>query len=95
VTKKKPRCLICKYTKPDLLQPVEPNTVYPAPDKSIRIHLCDAHSVELFKSGQITFLVKYYPMFLEYYGNEEDTEIIAYAKSLYQGDKPQIKKSPY
>jgi len=71
---------------------VKVNYLYPGADKSIRIILCEAHSVELFKSGQRAFLTLYYPLFKGFYGNEEDTEIINFAKSVATGAPPPAKK---
>jgi hypothetical protein len=94
LTKKKPRCLICKYTKPNEEQTVKVNYLYPGADKSIRIILCESHSVELFKSGQRSFLTQYYSLFQGFYGNEEDAEVINFAKSVVSGAPPPAKK-PY
>ncbi len=68
------------------------NYVYPGSDKSIRVILCEAHSVELFKSGQRAFLTQYYPLFQGFIGNEEDTEVIHFAKSVVTGAPPPAKK---
>jgi len=92
LTKKKPRCLICKYTKPNEEQMVKVNYLYPGSDKSIRIILCESHSVELFKSGQRAFLIQYYSLFQGFYGNEEDADVISFAKSVVTGAPPPPKK---
>lgn len=92
LTKKKLRCLICKYTKPDEEQTVKVNYIYPGADRSIRIILCEAHSVELFKSGQRSFLTQYYSLFQGFYGNEEDAEVINFAKLVVSGAPPPAKK---
>ena len=92
MTKKKPRCFICKYTKPDEEQTVKVNYLYKGADKSLRVILCESHSVELFKSGQRAFLTQYYPLFQGFYGNEEDAEVIKFAKSVATGAPPPAKK---
>lgn len=92
MTKKKPRCLICKYTKPNEDQSVKVSYLYPGSDKSIRIILCEAHSVELFKLGQRAFLTQYYPLFQGFFGNEEDAEVIKFAKSVATGAPAPAKK---
>jgi len=85
LTKKKPRCFICKYTKPDEIQVVKVNHVYPGSDKSLKMTLCESHSIELFKSGQRAFLTQYYPLFQGFYGNEEDKDIIEFARIIATG----------
>jgi hypothetical protein len=80
---KKKRCLICKYTKPDLDQEVTTSSVYPTEGEPLKFYLCRTHAVELFRKGQKSFLASHYPMFKAYYGNEEDEDIIAFAKKQF------------
>ncbi len=62
-------CTICTYINPDLGQDTKYNkheTLYATEGSDISICLCRKHSMELFKSGQIRFLSKYWSIASRY-----------------------------
>lgn len=72
------RCFICKY-QGKINMETTPNQLFGNKDKNTTILLCYGHSVELFKSGQTNFVLKYKPNFVHYYGaDEEDKHTISY-----------------
>jgi hypothetical protein len=62
-------CTICTYINPDEGQDTKFNsleTFYNGHDGQVAICLCRSHSLELFRSGQVRFLSKYWPMAKKY-----------------------------
>lgn len=55
-----------------------PSQIYGSRDRSLSILLCYNHSVELFKTGQTNFMMKYKPNFSGFYGMEEDKQAMAF-----------------
>lgn len=54
------------------------NKLYSPRGKGLTISLCYNHSIELFKMGQATFMLKYKWNFTNFYGFEEDRPSINY-----------------
>lgn len=71
------RCFICKYQGKTITETCR-NQIYGNRDKNLTILLCYIHSIELFKSGQTNFIMKYKPNFSNFYGLEEDKLAISY-----------------
>ncbi len=65
------RCFICKY-KQENNSHFSNDSIYDSTGASMTIPLCYSHSIELFKSGQITFLAKHKNILIESFGSEND-----------------------
>ena len=71
------RCFICKFKQDNTLK-VNDDLIYDAKGNSVTLPLCHNHSVELFKSGQKTFLTKHKSIFSGSFGLENDMDLIEY-----------------
>lgn len=71
------RCFICKYRQDDT-ESVKDDLIYDAKGHSVALPLCYNHSVELFKTGQKTFLTKHKNIFTGNFGLENDMDLIEY-----------------
>lgn len=67
------RCFICKYQGKQNVD-TSFNQIYGERDRSLSILLCYNHSVELFKTGQTNFMIKYRPNFTGFHGIEDDKQ---------------------
>jgi hypothetical protein len=71
------RCFICKFkglTKTETYS----SEIYQPRGRSLTIPLCYDHSIDLFKMGQVNFIVKHKPNFTDYFGFENDELIMRY-----------------
>lgn len=71
MSKKDPRCVICKHLDVRLSGNLNHNFVYGEEGAPIRVLLCRRHEVELFKSGQKKFFLNYYRILLEVIDSDE------------------------
>lgn len=71
------RCFICKY-KQSNAQKASDDLIYDAKGNSTTLPLCYTHSVELFKTGQKSFLTKHKSIFTGNFGLENDLDLIEY-----------------
>jgi hypothetical protein len=74
---KEKECFICGsqvQTKSEIYQ----NKIYSPRGKALTISLCYGHSIELFKMGQATFMMKHKWIFTNFYGFDEDMPAINY-----------------
>ena len=75
-------CTICTYINPDENQDTKYNkqeVLYNGHDGTISICLCRSHSMELFKYGQMRFLVKYLPVASKY-ENKANYKLLKFMK---------------
>ncbi len=56
------QCVICSYCDPEnqFHERLFISQVYNKHHNAVRIGLCNNHSIELFRTGQISFMMKYY-----------------------------------
>jgi hypothetical protein len=71
------RCFICKF-KEDYKLKTNDDIIYDARGNSMTLPLCYGHSVELFKSGQKSFVSKHKYVFAGRFGVESDMELVNY-----------------
>lgn len=71
------RCFICKF-KQENIPKTNDDLIYDAKGNSMVVPLCYGHSVELFKTGQKTFLTKHKYIFSGSFGLENDLELVNY-----------------
>ncbi len=71
------RCFICKFKQEETLKSKD-DLIYDAKGNSMTIPLCYNHSVELFKTGQKSFLTKHKNIFSGNFGLENDMQLVNY-----------------
>ncbi|MFP5386559.1 MAG: hypothetical protein ACLGHN_10800 [Bacteriovoracia bacterium] len=71
------RCFICKF-KEDYKPKTNDDVIYDARGNSMTLPLCYGHSVELFKTGQKSFINKHRFIFSGHFGVESDLELVNY-----------------
>ena len=71
MTKKDPRCVICKHLDVVYSNNLDFNYVYGEEGSPIRVLLCRRHEVELFQMGQKKFFLNYYKILLEILDSDE------------------------
>ena len=71
------RCFICKFNQEETLK-VNDDVIYDNRGNARSVPLCYSHSVELFKSGQNCFVVRYRELFDGKFGSEKDADLIYY-----------------
>ena len=71
------RCFICKFKQEETLK-AKDDLIYDAKGNSMTIPLCYNHSVELFKTGQKSFLTKHKNIFSGNFGLENDMQLVNY-----------------
>lgn len=71
MTKKDPRCVICKHLDVVYSNNLDFNYVYGEEGAPIRVLLCRRHEVELFQMGQKKFFLNYYKILLEILDSDE------------------------
>ena len=71
------RCFICKFKQDSTLKSHD-DMIYDAKGNQMALPLCYNHSVELFKTGQKSFLTKHRNIFDGNFGAENDMELVRY-----------------
>jgi hypothetical protein len=73
------RCFVCKYNQ-DHVKKYTDDYIYDSKGKPVTLPLCYGHSIEFFKIGQISFVVKHRHIFAGAFGSETDLELVNYFK---------------
>lgn len=71
------RCFICKFNHEDKIK-TNDDVIYDPRGNAKSIPLCYSHSVEFFKSGQKTFVLRYREIFAGKFGMDSDMELVNY-----------------
>lgn len=71
MSKKDPRCVICKHLGLSDSEELSYNHVYGEGGMPVRVLLCRKHEVELFKGGQKKFFLAYYRILHEVISSDE------------------------
>jgi hypothetical protein len=79
VVMKDSKCLVCKFRDSDIPK-VRDDLIYDAKGNSILLPLCYSHSVDLFKVGQISFIMKYKKVFSGTFGIEKESDLVNFFK---------------
>ncbi len=67
------RCLVCKYCGDKKYKNLSSSSFYGREGRGVRVYLCHKHEIELFILGQVRFLRKYYPVFLNSISNDDNS----------------------